>query len=289
MGTPRYLRVYLMSMICSVAALAATNSDPYVAVSTVACFLEYQSVGVWLQKWRHAVRDAPVFFNLYVRPSSSIPVVLTTTWPQAVSTTMTTAMSSESEFMSDNISANTTHANNTTIVNPTKASKFILKFQFTPKNNKNTTDVAYSHYTILQNICHHFPEITIYDNHGRTIDHFPHIKSYAACLCHFNLHHIRENSLKNWPLMYLVFHSILSSVPLREIRRHYEIEAPLNKSTTRVTLHRWKEDETDIAHLGFFINVDLINNPREAFQASIRTNLCKANNIKEHEIPKFQC
>ena len=60
MGTPRYLRVYLISMICSVAVLAPTNSDPYVAGSTVACFLEYQSVGVWLQKWRHAVSDAPV-------------------------------------------------------------------------------------------------------------------------------------------------------------------------------------------------------------------------------------
>ena len=60
MGAPKNLRVYLKSMICSVAVLAATNSEPYVAVSTVACFLEYQSVGVWLQKWRHAVRDAPV-------------------------------------------------------------------------------------------------------------------------------------------------------------------------------------------------------------------------------------
>ena len=48
-----------MSIICSVAVLAATNSDPYVAVSTVACFLEYQSVGVWLQKWSHAVSAAP--------------------------------------------------------------------------------------------------------------------------------------------------------------------------------------------------------------------------------------
>ena len=46
-GTPRYLSVYLISMICSVAVLAATNSDPYVGVSTVACFLVYhQSVGV---------------------------------------------------------------------------------------------------------------------------------------------------------------------------------------------------------------------------------------------------
>ena len=44
MGTPRYHSVYLMSIICSVSVLAATNSDPYVAVSTVACFLEYQTV-----------------------------------------------------------------------------------------------------------------------------------------------------------------------------------------------------------------------------------------------------
>ena len=60
MGTPRYFKVYFRSTICSVAVLAATNSEPYEAVSTVAWLLEYQSVGVWLQKWRHAVRDAPV-------------------------------------------------------------------------------------------------------------------------------------------------------------------------------------------------------------------------------------
>ena len=46
MGAPRYLKVCLMSIIWSVAAFAATNSEPYVAVSTVACFLEYQSTGV---------------------------------------------------------------------------------------------------------------------------------------------------------------------------------------------------------------------------------------------------
>ena len=76
MGTPRYLKVYLRSMICSVAVLAATNSEPYVAVSTVACFLEYQSVGVWLQKWRHAVRDAPVATQ-WRRLASSVVVVVT--------------------------------------------------------------------------------------------------------------------------------------------------------------------------------------------------------------------
>ena len=36
MGTPRYLKVCLMSMISSVAVFAVTVSEPYVAVTTVA-------------------------------------------------------------------------------------------------------------------------------------------------------------------------------------------------------------------------------------------------------------
>ena len=60
MGAPGYLKVCLMSMICSVAVLAVTNSEPYVAVSNVACFLEYQSTGVLLTKWRHPVKDLPL-------------------------------------------------------------------------------------------------------------------------------------------------------------------------------------------------------------------------------------
>ena len=76
MGTPKYLRVYLRTMIYSVAVLAATNSEPYVAVSTVACFLEYHAVGVWLQKWRHAVSDAPVA-RQWRRLASRVVVVVT--------------------------------------------------------------------------------------------------------------------------------------------------------------------------------------------------------------------
>ena len=36
--------------ICSVADLEATNSEPYLVVSTVSCLLENQSVGVVLTK-----------------------------------------------------------------------------------------------------------------------------------------------------------------------------------------------------------------------------------------------
>ena len=77
MGAPRYLKVCLMSMICSVAVLAATNSEPYVAVSTVACFLEYQSTGVLLTEWRrHPVKDLPVA-RQWFKLASMVVVVIT--------------------------------------------------------------------------------------------------------------------------------------------------------------------------------------------------------------------
>ena len=84
----------------------------------------------------------------YVHPSPPIPVVPTAMQPLAVSTTMTTRTNGETKFSNDNISVNTTHANNTTITNPTDASEYVLKFQFCPKNKKNNTDVAYTHYTL---------------------------------------------------------------------------------------------------------------------------------------------
>ena len=88
MGAPRYLKVCIMSMICSVAVLAARNSEPYVAVSTVACFLEYQSTGDLLTKWRNPVKDLPVakhWFKLasmveVVITASHLPFPLTSKW-----------------------------------------------------------------------------------------------------------------------------------------------------------------------------------------------------------------
>ena len=60
MGTPRYLSMFLRSMICSVAVLAATTSEPNVAVSTAACLFKYQSIGVVLMKCNTAVTYFPV-------------------------------------------------------------------------------------------------------------------------------------------------------------------------------------------------------------------------------------
>ena len=56
-------------MICSVAVFGATNAEPYVAVSTVACFLEYWSTGVLLTKWRHPVKDLQTMVQISIHDS----------------------------------------------------------------------------------------------------------------------------------------------------------------------------------------------------------------------------
>ena len=82
MGIPRYLTVFLRSIICSVAVLAATNSEPYVAVSTVACLLENHSVGVVLIKCNTAVTDFPV--TMPWRRLASRNVVVITLFPSGL-------------------------------------------------------------------------------------------------------------------------------------------------------------------------------------------------------------
>ena len=44
-------------------SVEATNSDPYLAVSTVACLFEDESMGVWFTKCKQPVRDLPVASN----------------------------------------------------------------------------------------------------------------------------------------------------------------------------------------------------------------------------------
>ena len=68
--TPTYRRVCLMSIIYSVHVLAATNSDPYTAVSTVAYFFEHQSREVLSMRCNVPVTDLPVIVSYYKFVSS---------------------------------------------------------------------------------------------------------------------------------------------------------------------------------------------------------------------------
>ena len=56
--------------------------------------------------------------------------------------------------------------------------------------------------------------------------------------------------------MYLVFHQIISPIPLGEIRRHDLIFKLIKKVNLNRSKHLWKEDETKVSVLGFNLNVD---------------------------------
>ena len=62
-------------MICSVAVFSATDSVPYVAVFTVACLFEYQSIGAELMKCNTAVTDFPVTISWSKLASRNVVVI----------------------------------------------------------------------------------------------------------------------------------------------------------------------------------------------------------------------
>ena len=63
-------------MICSVHVLPAMYSEPKKADSAVDCNLEYQSIGVWLNKCRIPVTALPLM-RLWYRLASKNEVVVT--------------------------------------------------------------------------------------------------------------------------------------------------------------------------------------------------------------------
>jgi len=75
-GPPSYRSVRRKSMTCLVHVLAATYSDLNVAVSTVDCSLEYQSIGVLLSWWRMPVTDLPLIRSWH-RLASKNDVIVT--------------------------------------------------------------------------------------------------------------------------------------------------------------------------------------------------------------------
>ena len=60
---------------CSVAVHAATNSEPYVAVSTEACIFKYQSIGVVLMEYNTTVADFHVTISWSKLSSRNVVVI----------------------------------------------------------------------------------------------------------------------------------------------------------------------------------------------------------------------
>ena len=89
--------------------------------------------------------------------------------------------------------------------------------------------------------------------------------------------------------MYIVYHRILSSVPIGEIRRHAIISSLLQKLNTRMSIHLWSEDDTDIANLGFFVQIDPTNLLHDELEERVKHQIAIATKRPIKKIPRFHC
>ncbi|KAL7565868.1 hypothetical protein ACA910_007426 [Epithemia clementina (nom. ined.)] len=189
----------------------------------------------------------------------------------------------------DNISVTTNNIENRTITNGNDVREYVVKFQFKPSASGNNTEVAKTHFAILQAINDIYPEVTIYDNYGNTLSNPLSLKRYDAYLRHFKLQFVRANEQKKRQSLYLAFHRIRSAVPITEIRRHSTIAHLLLKVNTRLTVHLWNEEETRISTLGFHVGVDPSNHLKDHFEERIRSQISSATGRAKKHISCFQC
>jgi hypothetical protein len=190
--------------------------------------------------------------------------------------------------IADDISINTVHIENRVIKNAGGAEEYVIKFVFLPKNNATNPTVANTHYSILASIKQFFPDTKIYDNFGSEMKTFT-LKSYDEYLRHFKLEFVKGNEDKRRGPIYMVHHRIISTVSLGEIRRHWTVADLLKRVNTRVTKHLWNEQDTRIATLGFFTDVDPTNFLKTEYEALILKQIAERTKKNKKNIPRFQC
>ena len=118
---------------------------------------------------------------------------------------------------------------------------------------------------------------------------FPLLKTFDAYICHFKLQFVKANPNKKWNAIYLTFHRIQSSVSISKIRKNSEVAELLSKQNTHPTVHLWKEDETQITNLGFYVKVDPSNITKEYFEERIHMKISECTCRDKKKIPKFHC
>ena len=151
----------------------------------------------------------------------------------------------------DDVSISMTIAENRFLTSHDEVKEYVVKFLFQLNTSSHNTKVAQTHYNILRRITHLYPEAQVFDNFGTTMKEFPLLKTFDAYLRHFKLQFVKANPNKKRNAIYLSFHRIRSSISISEICKNSEDAALLRKQNMRLTVHLWKEDETQIVNLGF--------------------------------------
>ena len=101
--------------------------------------------------------------------------------------------------------------------------EYVVKFLFGLSTSSHNTEVAQTHYNILCCITHLYPEAQVFDSFGKTMKEFHLLKTFDACLRHFKLQIVKANPNKKCNAIYLIFHRICSSVPIRKFVRIWKL------------------------------------------------------------------
>ena len=173
----------------------------------------------------------------------------------------------------DDASASTTMAENCFITLNNEVKEYVVKFLFHLVSSSNNTEVAQTHYNILCCITHLYSEAQVFHYIGKTMKDFPLLKTFDAYLHHFKLQFVKANPNKKCNAIYLTFHCIRLNVSISKIRMNSEVMALLDKWNMCLTVHLWKEDETQIANLGFYVKVDPSNVMKEYFEEHIHKKI----------------
>ena len=175
------------------------------------------------------------------------------------------------------------------ITSPDKVKEYVAKFLNCPDSSSNNTEVAKTHYGILRCITHLYPDAQVFDNFGKTMKEFPLLKTFDAYIRHFKLQFVKANPNKKHNTISLTFHNIQSSVSISKIRKNFKVPELLSKQNTRLPVHLWKEDETQITNLSLYVNVDPSHATKEYFEERIRTKVSECTRHHKKKIPKFHC
>ena len=184
-------------------------------------------------------------------------------------------------------SSSTDTADNRKVYYEGEEREYVVKFVFRPKRTESAK-VANTHFSILHVMRQVYPEVKIYDNHGSAIKDLECLKNYNDYARHFNLQFFKGNDSKFREPMYLVFHRLRSRVPISEIRCHHSISGRLTRQKARMVLHQWKEDETRISNLGFFVGIDPSNVLESEAVENIKQEIVTKTQRSIKNIPRFR-
>ena len=187
----------------------------------------------------------------------------------------------------DEASYNTTDVDNKKVHYEGEEKEYVVKFLFRPDKNENTK-VASTHFSVLQVIRQVYPEVTIFNNHGRKVKDLNTLKNYNDYARNYELHFMKGNDKKQRDPLYLIFHRIHSRVPISQIRRHHSVEQRLKEHKGKMLVHHWKEDETRISNIGFFVGIDPANTTESEVTERLFKEIYKQTKCPEKKVPKFR-